>query len=168
MTISDIANEIWIELENPNGPTVPFISTWLRNKIGELNTILGKCYSILPVTLEIEPEFGEEEKSIFKKMYFVDYWRDSAKKALSAAGYVGNGTAGIGWVSLREGDSQIVRANPNEVAKIYRGFMQDEQKELNQLINFYKLNIGPSQIAGNDTVEGGNYRIRFNNRNGTI
>lgn len=150
MKVADIANEIYIELESPSEPTLPYIISWLRYNIGEFNNLIGTCVAITS-DLEFSPEITENQKAILKKMFYVDYYKGLITKSLSAAGYLGN-TNKIGWISMREGDTQITRANPNEVAKTIRGLMQDSQKDLDGLVKLYKLNQDPLQVVGDDTV----------------
>lgn len=167
MKIADIANEIYIELGQPAvDPTMAFIITWLRYNVGELSILIGEDFAITPDKLEIDPELNDMQKSIFKKMFLVDYYRGLIEKSLSAAGYLGNEPGKIGWVSLREGDSQITRANPNEVAKSYRSLMKDQAEDLDGLVKNYKANKPPIQLVGNDTTEESFFESRaYNSRN---
>lgn len=161
MTVTDIAQEIYLELGSPTDNSIPFTASWLRWNIGELNILIDECFVVDSVTLEIFPELSEMQKSIFKKMYFVDYYKGKIQSSLSTAGYLGKG-----WISLKEGDSEITRANPNEIAKTFRGLMNDVSSELNDLVKTYKMNgATPTQVAGDDTISDCYYTPRtYRNR----
>ena len=62
------------------------------------------------------------------------------------------------WVSLREGDSSITRANRNEVAKNYKSLATETRSEIEKMVQSYlKFRATPQQVVGDDTVEASYY-----------
>jgi hypothetical protein len=102
----------------------------------------------------ITPDMGSEETAIYQKIFELDFYNKQARNTLKgAAGY-----AGGDWVSLREGDSSITRANKNEVAKSYKSLANDTKQELDKMIQSYlKFRATPQQVVGDDTFSNGYY-----------
>jgi hypothetical protein len=106
------------------------------------------------ISYSITPEIGSEESAIYQKIFELDFYNKQARNTLrGAAGY-----AGGDWISLREGDSSITRANKNEVAKSYKSLANDTRQELDKMIQSYlKFRATPQQVVGDDVVSAGYY-----------
>lgn len=68
MKIADVANEVFMELDQPTSLSIPAIAFWLRTNIGNLNSRLNTTYDIDSTTFEITPDLGHK-KRIFLKNY---------------------------------------------------------------------------------------------------
>jgi hypothetical protein len=129
MKLVDIANEIFVELEEPEDNSIPQIVYWLSSNIGKLNILLSTDIIIEDdYTLEI----NVSEKEIFKTLYHVNYLSKLVKSNLGAAAY--------DWSELVEGDSRVRRVSKNELAKNYYSMKKDLQTEVEDLVFYYKQN----------------------------
>ena len=143
-----MAQEIYFELGHPNDLSVPAISYWLRNNIGILNNRLNKDIIIDDNTLELVPNLGEAEKSIYKKIYECYFYDLKIKQTLGA---INNDTL----LEVTDGGGTVRRINRNETSKIYLEAKKNAFNELDMMIHDYNINdVGPLQVAGDDTVMG--------------
>ena len=81
MKISDIANEIFMELGEPKTLSIPPIAFWLRSNIGNLNSKINSSYDI-DSTFEIAPTITNKEKDILKKMYLIHHYDVKLRESL--------------------------------------------------------------------------------------
>ena len=129
MKTVDIADEIFRELDAPDDFPIPNISFWLTSNIGKLNTLL--CLDItVDANMEFVPELTDPQKDILKLLYYVYVYRRLNRNALGAGAY--------DWSEIQEGDTSIRRVSKNELAKSYKALKDDIQKELDDLVFFYK------------------------------
>ena len=148
MKIVDMAQEIYFELGHPPDLSVPAISYWLRNNIGILNNRINKDIIIDDNTLELVPNLGEAEKSIYKKIYECYFYDLKIKQTLGA---INNDTL----LEVTDGGGTVRRINRNETSKIYLEAKKNAFNELDMMIHDYNINdVGPLQVAGDDTVMG--------------
>lgn len=148
MKIVDMAQEIYFELGHPSDLSVPAISYWLRNNIGILNNRINKDIVIDDNTLELVPNLGEAEKSIYKKIYECYFYDLKIKQTLGA---INNDTL----LEVTDGGGTVRRINRNETSKIYLEAKKNAFNELDMMIHDYNINdVGPLQVAGDDTVMG--------------
>ena len=131
MTVTDIANEIYLEWGEPNDISIPSISYYLIHNIGKLNIRIDSCYEI--VNEEISPELGETQKQIYKKIYEVEYLKRRVNNALGAASLSSVQT-------IKDGARTVTKFNKNEIAKTYLSAQKDAAEELTQLVLGYKAN----------------------------
>lgn len=143
-----MAQEIYFELGHPSDLSVPAISYWLRNNIGILNNRINKDIVIDDNTLELVPNLGEAEKSIYKKIYECYFYDLKIKQTLGA---INNDTL----LEVTDGGGTVRRINRNETSKIYLEAKKNAFNELDMMIHDYNINdVGPLQVAGDDTVMG--------------
>jgi hypothetical protein len=144
--------------ESSDSVSSDYISGWLQNNIGELNTLIHSCYS------GADPKLGDQEQSIYRQLFLKDYYFKLGRKTLLGVG-TSSLTVGAGelltsdWVELRDGDSMIRRkavlSSPSEkitASKQYTSFAQEAESALRVLL--YKYNVtkgGPRQVAGKDS-----------------
>jgi hypothetical protein len=148
MKIVDMAQEIYFELGQPSDLSVPAISYWLRNNIGILNNRLNKDIVINDSTLELDPNLGEAEKSIYKKIYECYFYDLKIKQTLNS---INNDSL----LEVTDGGGTVRRINRNETSKIYLDAKKTALNELTMMITDYNVNdAGPLQVAGDDTVAG--------------
>lgn len=146
----DIANEIYQDLDYQSGTSIAAIASWLRANIGKLNTLLDLEYSIDKTTMEVSPEIGEEEKDIFKEIYFIKYYTRLANSNLGAA-------ASQNLSAISDDSSSVKWSNKGDVAKGFLALKKESQATLNNLINSYKINHSrPLDIIGDDELYGDN------------
>lgn len=148
MKIVEIAQEIYLELGQPTDLSIAAISYWLRSNIGVLNNKINKDIIIDDCNLELDPSLGEAEKSIYKKIYDCYYYDLKLKQTLGAVSI-------DSVLEVTDGGGTIRKLNKNETSKIYLQAKKDSVQELEMMISSYKINdVGPLQVAGDDTVEG--------------
>lgn len=138
MNVASIADEIFRELGEPDDITVPTISFWLTSNIGKLNNLIDAEYEI--VDSEISPELEEDEKAIYKTLYFIYYYNRQVSKNLGAAAYTS-------VMEVKEGNRTVKRTNKNDIAKTYRGLVADYNDELQaQVLNYKMSHADPNQL----------------------
>lgn len=143
-----MAQEIHFELGQPSDLSVPAISYWLRNNIGILNNRINKDIVVNDTSLELEPNLGEAEKSIYKKIYECYFYDLKIKQTL-------NSINGDSLLEVTDGGGTVRRINRNETSKIYLEAKKQAFSELDMMIHDYNINdVGPLQVAGDDTVAG--------------
>ena len=148
MKIVDMAQEIHFELGQPSDLSVPAISYWLRNNIGILNNRINKDIIIDDNSLELVPNLGEAEKSIYKKIYECHFYDLKIKQTLNAIN-------ADSLLEVTDGGGTVRRINRNETSKIYLEAKKQAFSELDMMIHDYNINdVGPLQVAGDDTVAG--------------
>jgi len=130
MKLLDIAEEIYSDLDRPTDISIPMIAFWLESNLGNLNNLIGTCYTITDG--EVDPELTHDEGNIYKTIYFCKYYSKKINDNL--------GAAGVAVTEVREGDSVIRMASKTEVARYYNELRKEEQKTLKDLVNGYKLN----------------------------
>lgn len=161
--IVDIADELYREMGEPSDLSIPSISYWLRNNIGDLNITINKSYGINEDTLEIEiPEgedFGNIEKSIFKMLFSIHYYERLLRNSLGAASVDGT-------IEIDQNGFRAKKINKNELAKTYAELRKQIVDELTVLTKNYNLNEArPLQIAGDDTIESSSRSYNYSIRN---
>ena len=161
MTLADIADEIYLELDEPTDVSSPSITFWLTSNIGKLNNLLGTSFEI--VASEAVPELNEQQKSIYKILYFIHYYKRQVNSNLGAAGY-----AAI--AEVKEGNRTVRRTNKTEVAKNYRSVVADYNDDLMQQLMAYKMNqCTPEQfVVGNPILTEGVDGYPYNPRDRVI
>lgn len=143
-----MAQELYFELGQPSDLSVPAISYWLRSNIGILNNKLNKDIIIDDASLELVPNLGETEKSIYKKIYECYFYDLKVKQTLNAIN-------GDSLLEVTDGGGTVRRINRNETSKIYLEAKKNSLNELTAMVNDYNINdVGPLQVAGDDTVAG--------------
>lgn len=148
MKIVDMAQEIYFELGHPPDLSVPAISYWLRNNIGILNNKLNKDIVVNDNNLELDPNLGEAEKAIYKKIYECYFYDLKIKQTL-------NSINSDSLLEVTDGGGTVRRINRNETSKIYLEAKKTALNELTMMISDYNINdVGPLQVAGDDTVAG--------------
>ena len=135
--IDDLATEIWNDEFGgaANAPTVQFITSWLENNLGQLNTLLNTEFS------GVDPEWQLEEPNIYKLLYLKHYYGKKARDTLRGIDEAAD------FITIREGDTMITRTNKNEVSKTYLNLSKDIQVEINDLVAKYNVyNSRPIEV----------------------
>lgn len=143
--ITDIADEVLHELEEPSDLTLAAVAYFLKNNIGRLNSLTNNSYGVT-TALEITPELGGSEKAVLKKMFFVHWYRLKSRSYLYAAG-----TATVIEVTSDGGSVRMV--NKTTIAKDYMQMAREEQQDLDKLVAAYKIDkAAPLQVHGDDHI----------------
>ena len=151
MKVVDIANEIMLE-NSATDTNVAAIAYWTRSNIGRLNNLLYEDFIISTPSYEILDADGVEispvAASIIKAMYRL-YRADLDIRAnLNAIN-----TDSI--ISATDEGFSIKKINRSELLKSLVTLKKDTHEELTRLTHYYHSLYGaPSQVAGDDTVEG--------------
>ena len=146
-SVHDLADEIFAnEFEYDSGyAQFYYISGWLANNVGLLNTKIYSQYSVQNSNFEPTGLFQQEERSIYKQMYLYEFYTKKTRQVLRGV------DSSVDFVTLREGDTMITRTNKNELAKTYRGLANDAREEMERLVSSYNIyQAAPVQVAGED------------------
>ena len=146
-SVHDLADEIFAnEFEYDSGyAQFYYISGWLANNVGLLNTKIYSQYSVQNSNFEPTGFFQQEERSIYKQMYLYEFYTKKTRQVLRGV------DSSVDFVTLREGDTMITRTNKNELAKTYRALANDAREEIERLVSSYNIyQAAPVQVAGED------------------
>ncbi len=146
-SVHDLADEIFAnEFDYDSGyAQFYYISGWLANNVGLLNTKIYTQYSVQDSNFVPTGTFQQEERAIYKQMYLYEFYTKKTRQVLRGI------DSSVDFVTLREGDSMITRTNKNELAKTYRGLANDAREEMERLITSYNIyQAAPVQVAGED------------------
>ena len=146
-SVHDLADEIFAnEFEYDSGyAQFYYISGWLANNVGLLNTKIYSQYSVQNSNFEPTGTFQQEERSIYKQMYLYEFYTKKTRQVLRGV------DSSVDFVTLREGDTMITRTNKNELAKTYRSLANDAREEIERLVSSYNIyQAAPVQVAGED------------------
>lgn len=143
--ITDLSNEIWFELGEPDDLSIPAIAFWLRSNIGRLNIKTAESYDLLSENnYEFTPDLTLNVKDIFKTIYYIYYFDKQITKNLGAAAL--NQT-----IEVESDGSRVRKTSKNDTAKVYLEMKKMAQADLESMINSYKFyKSRPSSIAGAD------------------
>ena len=162
----DFIQSVYDEIGEQAGYSQEYLANWFAGNanLGRINVLLDTNFSGSYTTgaygevtaYDIEPDLGQQEMAVYKKIFEIDYYNRQVRYTLSGVGVLANGGD---WTSLREGDSSITRVNRNEVARTFRSIASDAKNELDKMVNSYlKFKSKPQQVVGDDTVPGGYYK----------
>lgn len=130
-TVISIASELINDLDNDSSLSASYISSWLRSNIGKLNNLISTSFE-LDNSMEFTPCMDDNQKDIYKDVFFCHYWSLQAKANLGAAAY--------SLIEVAEGDSKVRVASKTDNAKVFAGLVKDCQSNLKDMARFYKLN----------------------------
>ena len=146
-SVHDLADEIFgNEFEYDSGyAQFYYISGWLANNVGMLNTKIYSQYSVDNGNFIPTGTFQQEERAIYKQLYLYEFYTKKTRQVLRGV------DSSVDFVTLREGDTMITRTNKNELAKTYRGLANDARDEMEKLVTSYNIyRSAPVQVAGED------------------
>lgn len=125
------ATGLWESLGNPTDVSALTISGWVyqTNTLGTLNNLIDTCYT--GGNGYVCPDLTNTEYSILGAMYQVQFYRNRANALAGTAGTT------LSWYRLREGDSDIARANPSEMMKTFQKMAKEANDELNKMVSYY-------------------------------
>lgn len=145
---------------NTGEASIEYISGWLQNNIGELNTLIYTCYS------GENPGFGLEEQAIYRQIFLKNHYAKLSRNVLRGITVSGTSESSGSselltseWTELRDGDSVIKRtaqmATPAikaSTSRVYQQFSADAEVTLKDLLQSYNSYKGaPRQVAGKDS-----------------
>ena len=146
-SVHDLADEIFgNEFDYDSGyAQFYYISGWLGNNVGLLNTKLFTSFSVDGSNFIPTGDFKQEERSIYKQMYLYEFYVKKTRQVLRGI------DSSVDFVTRREGDTMITRTNKNELAKTYRSLANDAREEMEKLVTAYNIyQAAPVQVAGED------------------
>lgn len=131
--VTDLAGSIYKDIGSPSSITVSTVQSKLvsENFIGKLNVLLDECHII--VTGDISPALNSSEQAVYSELYKYDYYSTAALQSVGAIG-------AVIWTKLREGDSEVTRTSPNDIAKFYQSLKKGSEEMIKNLANDYKKN----------------------------
>jgi hypothetical protein len=138
---SGIYNDLMLASGSPF--SVSYISGWLMNHVGELNVSCETSFNT--ASGFAIPALNFQEVAIYQELFTVYYYKRSATNLLGCAQY--------DWTTLAEADSRIVKVSRNELAKTYRGFVNDAETRLRYMVAQYRQTKGqPLSVIGDDII----------------
>jgi hypothetical protein len=145
MTTLSIADEIRRELGD-SSVSAPSIAFWLVNHIGDLNNLIQSSFAISADSISISPDLGQEEKSIFKKLYNIYYYEGKIRSFLGAA-------ANDIVLEVSSDGATVRTVNKNELSKTYVQMKKMESEDLKALLAGYAgRSVSFLQVCGDDTI----------------
>ena len=146
MTTLQIGEEIYLELDSPSDASISLISWWIRTNVGMLNNLLDIGFTVDSAET-FDPTPSESVKIIYKKLFLVYFYN---KKALSNLGAAALNLS----IDVSSDGARVRRISKNDISKTYNLLKNSAQKELNDLVNAYRLgSVDPLAIVGPDTSE---------------
>ena len=148
MKLVDAANSLYLTLGTPSNVSIPAICAYYRNNYGEINSLLGKDYSVDSTTLELNEsdgtEIGADEISIFNLLYEIKYYTRESRNFM--------GVGGVDQVlSAKSDGGEISFVNRNTSSAQYIQLRRDTTEQLNKLLNYYRFSKTRSlDIQGDD------------------
>jgi len=145
--LSTLAYTIWVDYMNKSSDTDTVrIASWIIANIGKLNILINTSFSIQDNTFY--PLIGDQEAAILGNMYIAKYADDLAFKAVRGIISYENGSISSAWISMKDEESSITRANPNETSKIFTSMAKEARDKVKELVDNYKYNIStPSDVG---------------------
>lgn len=139
------ASGVWQDLGSPSALSALTISGYAiqPSTLGRLNVLIGTCYQstghlVTGTIFNSVPDLTNTELSLIEGLFRVSYYNQLAMAMM------GSTQAGIGWESIKEGDTTIRRGSPTNIGKEYREMAKDTQVILNRLVNAYHTEIQSS------------------------
>lgn len=107
--------------------------------LGRLNDLIGTCYSGsgymgTGMPFDVSPPIYNSELAIIEGMIRANWYMQLATTMM------GTSQTDIPWTNLREGDSQIGRANGWSLGKEYREMARQTIEQMNYLANAWSIN----------------------------
>lgn len=171
--IVNMADAVWRDLGSPPDNQIPYIATWFRTNIGNLNNLIATDFVIDRATQEIISRiwyrkieclsapacntppscgahyqcFKEDEADIYKELFKVNFYESRVNGLLYAAQF-------DTIVSVKEGDSEVTRKIvKNDLAKTFLALHKEAHDQLVYLSHLYKYNKSNAvQVTGDDFV----------------
>lgn len=143
--ITDLANEIFFELDEPEDLSIPAIAFWLRSNIGRLNIKIAENFDInTSGNYEFTPDLTLNIKDIYKTMFYIWYFDKRITANLGAAAL--NQT-----VEIDSDGSRVKKTSKNDTAKVYLEMKKMATEDLERMINSYKFyKARPGAVLGQD------------------
>lgn len=132
--ITELADIIYRLSDSSPDLSVPYIDFWLRNNIGQLNSRLDVCFSV--VDNDFSPQLNEEEKDIFRAIFMVDWYKRQITRFTGAGAY----SISDQVTQLKENGRTVTIAPRNNTAKIIIDLRRDLISELQQMVIAYRFN----------------------------
>jgi hypothetical protein len=152
MRVTDIATEIWMELDSPTSISIASIAYWLRGNVGQLNSAINISYYINETSKEIEvlnsddsvSEISIEAAAVLKAMYLLKNIDSHIRTNI--ASYT------ISPIIEATSDGNTVRqASPTEIGKNLYSIRKQYSDNLQSLIYaFQRSQSAPRQVTGDD------------------
>lgn len=145
--IGTLASGIWDDLNSPTNISIAFISGKLLSSgfIGEANTITAECNYIESGCLY--PPLSAAQQAIYNKLYLYQFYSKEGLRLMSLAASKNFMT------SVREGDSSISFASPQQILQTYRGLAREAKADLDSLADYYKRNLAAPQSVNFYTID---------------
>ena len=112
MTITGLANEIYLELGSPSDLATGAIGFWAQTNIGSLNNFINSNFVLTDNEIyETGVIIAEQEASILKKMYMVHYYDLKLKSNITSLD-----TDSI--VEVKDDEYSVKKVNKNEINRV--------------------------------------------------
>jgi len=147
MKIISLASDIYDEIQD-SGISIPFIRTWLTNNINKLNLAIDTNFCPSGQAWEIQPEISGQPASIMKLIFMEYYYNKQVASNVGASAYR--------VIKVVEGDTQISKVDPTNIAKVYQVLAKENRTLINEQVKLYRLNLSvPREVNPSGNWEGG-------------
>ena len=157
MTVTGLANEIYLELGSPSDLATGAIAFWAQTNVGALNSFINSNFAESGGEIyETGVIIAEQESAILKKMYMVHYYDLKLKSNIVSL-------ASSDLIEVSDDHASVKKVNKNEINRVIAQIKKQEYDELQKLINAYKLSkYKPYQVTGDDTEKGSFGYTKYN------
>jgi hypothetical protein len=123
---------IWYDIGQPTSLTVDAIQARLESNffVGKINNLLGTCFSFVGGV--ITPDMESSEQDIYMELYKNSYYSQKITENL--------GAGGLGFTTIKEGDTTFTKVSPTELAKNYQVLKTNSDENIKNLVNSYLSN----------------------------
>lgn len=144
-TIDQLADDFHRDLNLAATIDLGSIRLWVRSNIGYLNNLLATSYSINETNGNITPLINDAAKAVYKKLYEIYYYGKIIRENLTSTSF-------DAVIEVADDAGRVRLANKNEIAKTYVDLIGAETKNLDSMVNNYKLNstMEPLSVDGLD------------------
>ena len=146
--LTDLSNQIYLELNQPSDLSLPEISFWLRSNISKLNILLYTDFTIDSTTQEVSSfdDFTIDEANILSKLYEIKYCDKKARDNL--------GSLSVDMVLEYSSDGTTIRkANRNSISQTYLSLRKELQQEAKDMISSFRIKKAvPKDISGQEIL----------------
>lgn len=129
MTIDDIADEIYRELDFPSDLTRSDIAHWIHSNLGKLNTLLQTSYALDEDGVTFSESLPLEVKDIFKQIYFISFYDQRIIQGIVLAE--------DGFAEITSHDATIVFENQISTTESYLAEKKGAMDRLKKMIFGY-------------------------------
>lgn len=149
MKVADISNKIYKDLDSPSDLSLVSISFWVRNSIGQLNTLILTTFAVqndLEIRDSTGHEINEDAACVYAQLYLGHYYDKKYRSNLTT---MNNNML----LSVKDNARSVTFTNRNEIGKTILQAKKQAEEDLSKLVKGYKAKLSfPRQVVGDDVL----------------